>query len=398
MRVREVDEVELGPTGLPVLTPEETALGWPEGYVVPVPPPPDEVDPNPAVALRAALLPALRRSPCMVAFSGGRDSSLLLAVAADVAAREGLPPPIALTFRYPGDRAADESAWQELVVGHLRGLGLRFAWTLRDIDTELDCIGPLMRPVLRAHGGPTFPATLANTILLTRSARGGSLVTGNGGDEVVDSHRMGVLRTVVRRHGRGLTRSDWQAVLGCLYPSSVHRLPQTSTLPFPVPWLRPGARSRLRALMRNQAQRPLRWDHSVWRALAPRAVAIGNQTRAEVARGYECALVEPLCSPSFVASYAAYGGRWGGLTRAGGIRMLGGGLLPDALVLRADKAYFNGSRFGRLTREFAREWDGRGVDERLVDPEALRDAWLADVPPAPTAMLLQQAWLAGDRR
>jgi len=55
--------------------------------------------------------PALLRPPCVVAFSGGRDSSRLLAAAADLAAREDLAPPTAYTFRYPLDPAADESHW-----------------------------------------------------------------------------------------------------------------------------------------------------------------------------------------------------------------------------------------------------------------------------------------------
>ena len=41
-------------------------------------------------ALEAAVLPALQRPPCLVSFSGGRDSSAVLAVAADVARRHGL--------------------------------------------------------------------------------------------------------------------------------------------------------------------------------------------------------------------------------------------------------------------------------------------------------------------
>jgi len=95
-------------------------------------------------------------------FSEGRDSSLLLAVAADLAEREGLAPPVAVTFRYFGDPAADEAAWQELVVAHLHRSDLQFDWVRRAIATELDNVGPLMALVLRAHGGPTFPAGLAN--------------------------------------------------------------------------------------------------------------------------------------------------------------------------------------------------------------------------------------------
>jgi len=50
--------------------------------------------------------------------------------------------------------------------------------------------------------------------------------------------------------------------------------------------------------------------------------------------------------------------------------------------------------FTEHTREFAWQWDGRGVDPDLVDPEALRANWLSDFPHAPSMALLQQAWLA----
>lgn len=372
--------------GLPVLTAREVALGHPVGTVDP---PTLDVAADPVRALRAALLPALSRSPCVVAFSGGRDSSLLLALAADLAAREGLDPPVALTFRYPGDPAADESAWQELVVAHLRG---RVEWVRHDITTELDIIGPLTQPVLRAHGGPTYPAGLGNTILLARYARGGSLVTGNGGDEVLGGHRIGILRAVLRRRGRGLTRADWRLVATCLAPAMV-RGALTHRETGHAAWLRPELR---RAVLVEavRAARPLRWDQSVLTTLAPRAVVVGTATRARVVEAAGATLVEPLSDPGFVASYAAFGGRWSGLTRTAGTRLLAEGLLPASVITRRDKAAFNSSRFGPVSREFARTWDGRGVDDRLVDPVALRAAWLADVPPPATAMLLQQAWLA----
>jgi len=71
-----------------------------------------------------------------VASSGGRDSSLLLAVAADLAARENLDRRPRSRSGTPGDPAVDESSWQELVVAHLRSVGLRFRWTCRDIATS----------------------------------------------------------------------------------------------------------------------------------------------------------------------------------------------------------------------------------------------------------------------
>ncbi|MGH3834143.1 MAG: asparagine synthase-related protein [Pseudonocardiaceae bacterium] len=393
VHLREADPVRLGPSGLPIISAWDVAIGCPAGSV-PLPPQPTRIRPDPACALRDALRPALLCTPCVVAFSGGRDSSLLLAVAADLAAREGMRPPTALTFRYPGDPAADESSWQELVVAHLRNTGLRFRWVRRDITSELDNIGPLMAPVLRAHGGPTFPAGLGNTILLAQHASGGSLVTGNAGDEVLGGHRASVLRTVLRRRGHGLSTADWRHAMACAAPRPV-RLRLGRREVDDAPWLRPVLRGAAVAeTMRREAARPLWWDRSVWAALAPRAVMIGNRARARIAQDCDCELVEPLGSPDFVASYAAFGGRWGGITRAAGTRMLAAGLLPDAIIDRRHKTHFNASRFGPVSREFAQAWDGRGVDDSLVDPVALRAAWLVDVPPASTAMLLQQAWLA----
>jgi hypothetical protein len=378
--------------GLPVLTAKEIALGHPVGTAA-VPEPSVSADPDPVRALRDALLPAVRRSPCVVAFSGGRDSSLLLVLAADIAAREGLDPPVALTFRYPGDPAADESSWQNLVIDHLRG---RVEWVRHDITTELDNIGPLTKPVLCAHGGPTYPAGLGNTILLARYARGGGLVTGNGGDEVLGGHRIGILRAVLRRRGRGLTRADWRLLAACVAPAVV-RGALTHREAGRAAWLRPALR---RAALSEavRAARPLRWDRSVWTALVPRAVAVGTATRSHVVDAAGATLVEPLGDHAFVASYAAFGGHWSGLTRTAGMRLLAAGLLPEPVLTRRDKAAFNASRFGPYSRVFASDWDGQGIDDQLVDPVALRAAWLADVPPPATAMLLQQAWLATSRR
>src|SRR5215210_5370570 len=45
---------------------------------------------TPRGALERAILPGLLRPPCLVGFSGGRGSSVVLALAVDVARREGL--------------------------------------------------------------------------------------------------------------------------------------------------------------------------------------------------------------------------------------------------------------------------------------------------------------------
>ncbi|HET8757872.1 MAG TPA: asparagine synthase-related protein, partial [Solirubrobacteraceae bacterium] len=160
------------------LTPLELALG-----VVIGTDPPAERTPaaprDPLSALEAAVLPALRRPPCLVSFSGGRDSSAVLAVAARVARREGLADPVPVTIRALGAPAADEARWQELVVAHL-GLD---DWSRLTFADELDVVGPVAAGVLRRHG-LLWPFNAHFHVPMLDAARGGALLTGIGGDEL----------------------------------------------------------------------------------------------------------------------------------------------------------------------------------------------------------------------
>lgn len=386
-----------GPGGLPTIDDHDVYIGFPFGCLRRAAETSDAVVGAPSATLRDELRTALERSPCLVAFSGGRDSSLLLAVASELAAREGLDQPVAVTLRYPGDADAEESAWQHLVIRHLRAGGLRPEWTCRDVETETDLIGPITRPVLRAHTGPTFPPALGATLLLTGLARGGALVTGNFGDEVLGGHRAAVIRTVLRRRCRGMTRPDWIALAFAASPRVARRSVIRGQVD-PAPWLRAPLRTEAARLhVDDAARRPLRWNSAVRAALSTRAARLGALTRNGLAAANDCTLVEPLGSPALVESLARFGGRFGGASRSNITRMLAGGLLlPEEVIRRRSKAYFNRSRFGPVTREFARRWDGSGVDDALVCPEELRRAWLSDMPSAATAMLLQRAWLAQD--
>ena len=95
------------------------------GPLEPLPP----SGPTPRTVLEEILVEELSARPCMVSFSGGRDSSALLAVALEVARQHGLPEPVAFTLRYPGDTDAEESAWQQLVIDYLRPTPLlQAAW------------------------------------------------------------------------------------------------------------------------------------------------------------------------------------------------------------------------------------------------------------------------------
>src|SRR3954451_19362866 len=102
----------------------------------------------PMDALCDAIRPRLERAPCLVSFSGGRDSSLVLCVAALVAAREGLPPPIPVTLDFGAAEGTVETKWQDIVIEHL---GLREHIKLSFTD-ELQAIGPVAGRVLERFG------------------------------------------------------------------------------------------------------------------------------------------------------------------------------------------------------------------------------------------------------
>jgi asparagine synthase (glutamine-hydrolysing) len=105
-------------------------------------------------------------------------------------------------------------------------------------------------------------------------------------------------------------------------------------------------------------------------------------------------VLAPLLEPGFVGALARAGGRCGWGTRTATMNALAGDLLPAEVIRRSGKARFNRAFFGAESRAFAAAWTGRGLDEALVDPEALRREWLSEVPDFRTALLLQSAWLA----
>jgi Asparagine synthase len=119
------------------MDPLEIAGGWVNGYDhAPLPAAPDA---NPRWVLGDILRRRVERSPCLVAFSGGRDSSVLLDAAAEVARREGLPMPMAVTLTYPGAPATDEIRWQQQILDHI-GIDDR---TVLTVDDEHDVVGPI---------------------------------------------------------------------------------------------------------------------------------------------------------------------------------------------------------------------------------------------------------------
>lgn len=351
--------------------------------------------PSPRQALEAVLLPLLRRPPCIVDFSGGRDSSLVLAVSTNLARREGLPLPVPLTRRFPGDDASDESAWQEKVVAHV---GLT-DWERVEAPGEFSLLSGRAQRFLHDYG-PLFPAPLYVITASLEAARGGSHATGEGGDDVFSGRRAAFLRFV--SDWRFLTRRPVRrAVAVQLAPrfARTERLYREyrRTSP-PAGWLRPEPLATFaRRLARQFASEPLDWRASLRWQVRQLATAGFVDNCAAIASDYDVAHADPLLAPSFVAALARVGGRFGFTSRGDAMEFVAGDLLPKEVLRRETKATFNGAYFTEVEREFARGWDGNGIDVDLVDPDALRSKWLETVVPAPSFGLLQQAWLAGQR-
>jgi asparagine synthase (glutamine-hydrolysing) len=366
----------------------ETAAGLPFGYDPPVSTPPGPE--GPMRALEDVLAPAVQDPPCRVAFSGGRDSSLVLAAATRAARRHGCPLPIAVTGRYR-DSQADEREWQELVLDHL---GLE-EHVVVEAGDEHDLIGPVATAHLRHHG-VLFPANAHIIASFFGETTGGTLLLGVGGDELLARQRWSSLNDVLARRRRP-SLTDPARLAVAVAPGTVQRLlTRDRGLP-PASWLQPSAVRRVRALERRRPADPLRFDRAVRKAARARTLMVGLRSLQRVGEAGGVRVGAPLLEERFVAALAGAGGARGWTNRATVMRFLAHDLLPDALLSRGDKAVFTTSFFSEHTRRFAETWSGGGLDTELVDPERVREAWLAPEPDVRSALLLQIAWLHDHR-
>lgn len=343
-------------------------------------------------ALRTVLARLLTTGPVFVSFSGGRDSSAVLAVAVSVAREYGLPLPVPVTYRYPGVAGAAESEWQDLVLAHL-GTTERLQV---DITGQQRLLGQQARAGM-AERGLVWPASANLQHELFSRVRGGTLLTGEGGDEVLSGRRSApvarVLRTVRRR--RRPSGEMLRHAVRALEPQPrisverARRVQQTS-----APWLRGAGRERFVELISKDVSEPLRWDRATHQmAVRPLARMIFHNVGL-VAREYGVRLEHPLLAPEFIGAWMADGGWWGFTGRTASMRFLFADVLPEPVLSRSSKAWFNESRIGEVEREFARRWDGAGLDPDVVDAEVLRQAWLAEEPGGRMDVALMAAWMA----
>jgi asparagine synthetase B (glutamine-hydrolysing) len=375
------------------MSPEEIVLGYVPG-TADTPAIPDESESETArESLERLIGDALRRPPCAVAFSGGRDSSLILALACHVARRDGLPEPIALTNVFPEADGSDEREWQELVIRHL---GVEH-WERVEMTDELDLIGPLAGEHLLRHG-VVWPPTIHVDVPMMERLRGGVVLDGEGGDEVlgVEQHRVGPITHLVRIR-RPLSTARLASAAAALGPAWARERHEVKAWHHEVEpaWLTDAGvalvSDSLRAMVRSA---PLRFSASVRAMLRRRAFVLMLHNRKVLASGRGVSLVSPLLDPEVVSALAREGGNLGIGGRGWVITRLAGDLLPGATIARESKAHFGGAFWTERSRCFARDWSGAGVDPEFVIPDVLRDLWRSGPPNALTAALLQQAWLS----
>lgn len=377
------------PDGFYLMSDLELSSGWIGGTDPPADEP-NEPSSHPLDTLKAILRQALKKRPCIVAFSGGRDSSAILALAVDVARREGLPLPVPVTNVYPDVPETDESRWQELVVRHLA----LTEWERLVYHDEADLIGPMASEGLR-RSGVVWPVTVHLNERLWAAAGGGMLITGEGGDEVFGVRRITPLTGLLSRSVHPRRKAAQMAAVG-VAPSPLRRrllLPRIERATR-RDWLMPAARREfIDRVIADALAEPLRWDRSIVSLQRRRGIRIGLHNLQVGAARQGATYVYPLLDTRFVHSWAGFGGRLGYPGRAAAMRTLFAPFLPEALLERADKVSFVNARLGEASRSFIAEWGGAGVDPGLVDVERLKELWSAPVPHSGTLLLLQAAWL-----
>lgn len=342
-------------------------------------------------ALEEVIAHGLGDRPTYVLFSGGRDSSGLLALVTSVARRLGAADPIPVTSRHPHAPRSDETVWQELVVSHL---GLR-EHIVFEFDGEQSLLAPDAQNSLREHGLLWPPDAHVQTAYYTR-LEPGLVIAGQGGDLVLSGRRITPLASALTgRHPRRALRSTPST----FFPrrrASVRRM-VTDEAKTIAPWLTQDGQERIIQLLSEGRSEPLSWNRGVRGLMRPRSVQLGVQNLPAMARAHGHAALMPYEDEMFLAAMAKDGGFWGLGDRTAVMKYLFADLLPEQVLTRSTKAAFNEVRWGEREREFARTWSGEGVDERFIDPERLRDSWLNDELLPMSAAPMHAAWLADNR-
>lgn len=347
--------------------------------------------------MRAALLSVLEPlvvgpSPCRVQFSGGCDSSLLLALATSIARRAGVDDPLPITYRYRDAPGTDETAHQETMIRHL-GLD---EWLIVDVSEQADLLGDTATRALARHG-PLWPPTVLTYDDVFRSIGPGVLISGEGGDEVFGPSRITPVVNLLREVRWRRSPRPWIApVLDSIAVAGPRRsrLRRGIETGYRPDWIRHGERERLvDAAVRTLAAEPWSLGRALELHLRQPRVWIASRNIRAVAAVHGVDFRMPLLEPEFLGALAAIplSQRRG---RTALLERYFADDLPASIRGRSTKARFTSAFFGPRSRHFAAAWSGDGLPAS-VDARWLKDHWVqADEPHMGTAMLLHQAWLA----
>jgi Asparagine synthase len=376
------------------LSPLELASGLVFGSIRRHVPDPVDVRAVPLEALEAAVLPALARGPCFVSFSGGRDSSIVLAAAVSAARREGLPLPVPVTNVFPDAGRSSESEWQELVIAHL-GLS---EWVRLELHEELDCVGPLAKRILDRHG-LLWPFNAHFHAPPLEVARGGTLLTGVGGDELLGTSHWARAATVLSGAARPEVRDFARAGLA-LAPYPVRRAVVLRRYPVDnrLSWLTDRANDELRQRSAEDlASEPLRWANRRRWWGDQRATEIGLRSLDLIAEDYETRVEHPLTDDRFAASIASLAARRRLHDRTSVLLAFFSPILPSSVLERASKAAFGSVFFGADSRALAEVAEEELEGLEPLDRSALRAEWSGASPDAHSFLLLQAAFVQTTR-
>ena len=319
-----------------------------------------------------------------VMFSGGRDSSAVLALCVMLARRRGDPDPIPVILRHPGLREADETDWQEIVLDHLSVANP----VVINVSARQRLLGESALRTIRRRG-VVWPAALQlREVAYGGLLRGSILLTGEGGDHMFGGRRIAALRNLASG-GQRPSRYDLRECVASVTPSCLR-----ARNIVPPQWLRERAQAAYVRAIRPLYGEPISWRKSTMWMFTPRTQSVVLHNHLAAVREYGLEPVNPFTDPGFVLSLSRAGGFWGYADRTTVMRALFSDLLPDSVLSRSTKASFNGSRWGEYERTFAQEWDGSGVDTELIDVERLREEWLSDRPGPGADYQIQLAWAA----
>ena len=161
------------------------------------------------------------------------------------------------------------------------------------------------------------------------------------------------------------------------------------------PWLTKDAQDVIYELGRGErVNEPVRWRNRLQWFLNLRRVQMGPRTFEALSAGYDVLWGHPLQDPGFLSHLGAVSPTTGIGDRTSAMRYLFSDLLPDELLARPTKGRFSEVFWGPQTLEYARAWDGDGVDTSIVDVEGLKREWSQPLPRQTSGLLLHQVWLS----